>query len=242
MSRVLSIFYGVICYAIFIGTFLYFIAFAGNLPVPTRIDFGASASRSASILIDIALIAVFGLQHSLMARASFKLWWTRLIPEPIERATYVLFSSAALALLCWQWRPIAGEIWNVSGVWAAVLWLLFWAGWGIVLLSTFLIDHFELTGLSQVWRSFRRQSSAAPEFKMPFLYGFVRHPLYFGLVLAFWSAPRMTVGHLLFAVLNTGYILIGIRLEERDLMATFGAAYGDYRRRVPMLIPAPKKI
>jgi len=208
-----SFLYGVLTYLLSFATLLYSIAFVGNLSVPKTIDTGASGPTPAAFAIDLLLIGVFALQHSVMARPAFKRAWTKLVPHSVERSTYVLLASVALLLLYWQWRPIAGVVWSVTNPTAVVvLQAIFWAGWGLVLLSTFLINHFELFGLQQVFARLRSRSLASPEFKTPSLYRWVRHPLYLGLLLAFWSTPTMTLGHLLFAVANTGYILIGIAL------------------------------
>ena len=176
-----------------------------------------------------------------MARPGFKRWWTRFIPEPIERSTYVLFASSALALLLWQWRPITPVVWSLDGGAALVMQVVFWAGWALVLLSTFLINHFELFGLRQVWQNLTRAKQSDPAFRTPLFYRVVRHPLYLGFILAFWATPVMTAGHLLFAAATTAYILIAIQLEERDLIDVFGQTYADYRKRVAMLIPLPKR-
>ncbi len=241
MGRTLGLIYGVVVYAFFLLVFLYAIAFVGDLPVPRTIDSGPAAPTLTAAIIDIALLALFAVQHSVMARPAFKAGWTRIVPQPVERSTYVLASSLVLALLCWQWRPIPAVIWSVGGLAAVILQAVFWLGWGVVLLSTFLISHFELFGLSQVWANMQGRAAGAPVFRTPLLYGFVRHPIYLGFVLAFWAAATMTAGHLLFAVMTLGYILVAIQLEERDLIGMFGEAYAVYRRRVSMLIPLPPK-
>lgn len=241
MGRVLGLIYDVLAYAFFFAVFLYAIAFVGDLPVPRTLDRGPQASALWAAIIDIVLLGLFALQHSVMARPAFKRWWTRLVPQPIERSTYVLAASLVLALLCWQWRPIPAAVWSVDGLGATVLKAIFWLGWLVVLGSTFLLNHFELFGLSQVWNNLSGKAAADPVFRTPLLYGFVRHPLYLGFVLAFWSTPTMTAGHLLFAVMTLGYILIAIQFEERDLIGTFGETYVGYRRRVSMLIPLPPK-
>ena len=237
-----SVLYGVLVYLLSFGTLLYTIAFVGNLPVPKAIDTGATGSLPAAAAIDLLLLGLFAVQHSVMARPAFKRAWTTLVPHAVERSTYVLFASAALLLLYWQWRPIAGVVWSTTHPIAVLaLQAIFWAGWGLVLLSTFLINHFELFGLQQVYARLRGKPLPPPEFKTPSFYRWVRHPLYLGLLLAFWATPTMTLGHLLFAAANTGYILIGLSLEERDLMELFGDQYRRYREQVPMLIPLPKR-
>jgi protein-S-isoprenylcysteine O-methyltransferase Ste14 len=238
MGGILSVLYGGSVYLVFLGTFLYAIGFVGNLPLWKTIDSGTAVSPGAAVAIDAALLALFAIQHSVMARPAFKRWWTRLVPKPVERSTYVLFASIALLLLYWQWQPIDRTVWNVeSTAGVAVISAIFWLGWGLVLLSTFLISHFELFGLSQVYARLFRRELAPPVFKTPFFYRHVRHPIYLGFLLAFWATPVMTAGHLLFSVATTGYILLGIYLEERDLVALFGEQYRRYRATVGMLFP-----
>jgi protein-S-isoprenylcysteine O-methyltransferase Ste14 len=238
MKRTLALLYGVLAYFFFFGTFLYAIGFVGNVFVPKSIDTGNQVPLVTAIIIDAVLLSIFALQHSIMARQGFKRQWTRIVSWYVERTTYVVAATAALALLLWQWRPIPATIWDLRGtVFGSVLTVTFWIGWGILLLSTFLINHFELFGLQQVWTYARGVEFQRPAFKSPSLYRMVRHPIYLGFVIAFWSAPRMTVGHLLFSVATTGYILVGIYFEERDLISHYGDVYRAYRSRVPMLIP-----
>jgi protein-S-isoprenylcysteine O-methyltransferase Ste14 len=238
MGGVLAVLYGAAVYLIFLATFLYMVAFVGNLPVPKSVDSGEAGAIGAALVIDTLLLGLFAVQHSVMARPAFKRWWTRAVPQPVERTTYVLCTNLALILLYWQWRPIPDVVWSVAhpaGV--AVLQAIFWIGWAVALVSTFLINHFELFGLRQVYLGLRGAELPPPAFRTPWLYKRVRHPLYLGFLLAFWATPTMTAGHLLFAVATTGYILIGIALEERDLIALFGEQYRRYREQVPMLIP-----
>jgi len=246
MSRLFAVLYGIAVYGFFLLTFLYAIGFVGNLGVPHSIDggsidSGAPTPLGLALVIDVALLGLFAVQHSLMARRGFKRWWTKLVPEAVERSTYVLFASAALALLCWQWRAIPEpRIWVVENpVGIALLHGIFWLGWALLLFSTFLINHFELFGLRQVIGRLLGWATPAPVFRTPSVYRRVRHPIYLGFLLSFWSTPVMTAGHLLFAVATTGYILIGIAFEERDLVALFGDPYRRYRRQVGMLIPLP---
>ena len=239
MARIVYLLFGVAAYAVFFATFLYLVAFVGNCPsIPYAIDRGPAATLPVAIGIDLALIALFGVQHSVMARQGFKKAWTRIVPEPVERSMYVLIASLCLIVLIVFWRPIPAVIWAVqSQTLAYVLWALFGLGWLIVLLSTFLINHFELFGLRQVWSHARGHDIPAPVFRKPFFYRFVRHPLYSGFVLAFWATPVMTGGHLLLAIGMTIYILIAIGHEERDLVGLFGKDYEAYRGEAGMLVP-----
>jgi len=242
MFKRLSIFvYGVLSYAVFFATYLYAIGFVGNLWVPKSMDSVREVPFTTALLIDLGLLGLFAIQHSVMARPAFKRWWTRFVPHSIERSTYVLLASLALILLYWQWRPIPQVVWQVTDpqVAMAIMALSFF-GWFLVLLSTFLINHFELFGLHQVFNNMRGRDMPPATFKTPVLYKVVRHPIYLGFIIAFWAAPVMTVGHLLFAAVTTTYIFVGIFLEERDLTALFGDEYRRYRARVGMLIPFRK--
>jgi protein-S-isoprenylcysteine O-methyltransferase Ste14 len=244
MKAFLSFLYGVVVYTFFLPTFLYAILFVGNVLVPKSIDTGEAAPLGEALVVDTLLLALFALQHSVMARRSFKRWWTRLVPPAIERSTFVLAATLVLALLLWQWRPIAGPtIWNVESAAGANLLLgLFWLGWAVLLASTFLINHFELFGLRQVFARLRGRDLPAPRFVTPVLYRYVRHPIYLGFLLGFWATPVMSAGHLLFSIMTTGYILVGIAFEERDLVAQYGARYRAYREQVGMLLPKPSSV
>jgi protein-S-isoprenylcysteine O-methyltransferase Ste14 len=242
MSRIAAFLYGVICYAIFFGTFLYAIGFVTNLYVPKSIDSPPTTPLGHALVVNALLLGVFAVQHSGMARQGFKKAWTRIVPAPIERSTYVLFASLALLLLFWKWEPMGGIVWDVQNPIARmVLLALSLTGWLIVLVSTFLINHFDLFGLRQVFLHLRGHEYQHLGFRTPALYNYVRHPIYLGFIVAFWAAPTMTVAHLVFALATTAYILIAIQLEERDLVHFYGAKYRDYREKVSMLFPLPPK-
>jgi len=242
MNRFLAITYGAISYVLFLVVFLYLIAFVGGFGVPRSVDNAIAAQVIEAVTVDILLITLFAMQHSVMARPAFKRWWTRHIPEPIERSTYVLVASLVLVLMFWQWRSIPALVWDISWTPGRMLvWAMFWLGWATVLASTFMIDHFELFGLKQVFAAWRAQPPADTGFRTTLLYKLVRHPLMLGFVIAFWAAPTMTAGHLLFACVMTVYILTAIQIEERDLTALLGRQYADYKNRVPMLVPGLHK-
>ncbi len=238
--RLLALVYGVIAYLIFFATFLYAIGFIGNFLVPTTMDADPTSPLVYAVLVNVGLLTVFALQHSVMARPGFKTVWTRLVPEPVERSTYVLFSSLALIALFVFWQPMGGSVWFVTDSTATtVIYSSYAFGWALVLISTFLINHFDLFGLRQVWLFFRGKKYTHVPFVTPGPYKLVRHPLYLGWLFVFWSTPTMTVGHLLFALTTTAYILIAIQFEERDLKRFLGQAYVEYCKSVPMIIPFP---
>lgn len=238
MARHLALVYGALNYLVFLVIFLYAVGFVGNLVVPRSVDCGPTTPVGAAFVIDVALLGLFAVQHSVMARPAFKQRLTRAVPQYLERSTYVLASNVVLALLFWQWRPIPAIVWDVTTpAVRLVVWGLFWLGWLIALVSTFLISHVDLFGLRQVYLAWRARPYTDVGFRARSLYRVVRHPLMLGFVIAFWAAPTMTVGHLLFAVATTGYILIATQLEERDLIAALGDRYQQYRRQVPMLVP-----
>jgi methanethiol S-methyltransferase len=238
MKRLLIIGYGIASYLAFIAAFLYAIAFVGNFIVPRTVDSGIAAPIAEAVIVNVLLLLVFAVQHSLMARPVFKRWWTRIIPQAIERSTYVLLSSLALFLLYWQWRTMPAIVWNVeSTAGRVILWALFGLGWATVFGSTFMINHFDLFGLRQVWLNWRGQPYRELGFQTVMLYRVIRHPIMAGFIVAFWATPTMTAGHLLFAAVTTAYILVAIQLEEHDLMVNLGDQYRDYRQRVAMLTP-----
>jgi protein-S-isoprenylcysteine O-methyltransferase Ste14 len=244
MGRILAFAYGAVCYVVFFVTFLYAIGFVGNFLVPKSIDTGpAAGTLTRGIIANLILLSIFALQHSVMARPWFKRMWTRIVPPQIERSTYVLLASLALILLFWQWRSIADiVIWEVTNpIGSAVLWVLFFIGWAVVLLSTFMINHFDLFGLRQVDMYRRGEEYTDLGFRTPVFYKFVRHPIMLGFIIAFWATPRMTGGHLLFAAVTTVYILVAIQLEEHDIVTAHGAEYENYRKGVSMIVPLPKK-
>lgn len=240
MRRKLAVTYSIVCYLLFLGVFLYSIGFVANVLVPKSIDSGSAGPLWQTLLINIALLGLFAIQHSGMARPAFKEWWTNIVPRPVERSTYVLLASLTLILIFWQWRPLPAVVWNVELEWGRwFLWSLYGLGWLMVFVSAQLIDSGHLFGLTQVKAYLRDEETPAPEFQTPGFYRYVRHPLMVGFLIAFWVTPRMTVGHLLFTLATTGYILVALQLEERDLVRQFGDQYRRYRERIPMLIPRP---
>jgi len=238
MKRIAYFIYGTFCYLFFLGIFLYAIGFLGNVGVPTTIDGAPRIPFGLALTINVVLLGIFAVQHSVMARQEFKRWWIQYVPQPIERSTYVLFTNIALALLFYAWQPMGGEMWTIhDSLGQGLMYGLFAIGWGIVLAATLMINHFDLFGMRQVWFHLRKQEYTPLQFKTPALYRAVRHPLYVGWLLVFWSTPTMTVAHLAFALMTTIYILMAIQWEEKDLVAAHGKAYQEYRRHVPMLIP-----
>ena len=242
MKRYLIIGYGAVAYLLFLAAFLYLVGFVGNLFVPRTVDHGLPAPIGQAVLVNVLLVGAFGVQHSVMARPAFKNWWTRLVPSSIERSTYVVLSSAVLVLLYWQWRTMPAVIWDVrQPAGRLAVWAIFWLGWAIALASTFMVSHFDLFGLRQVYLAWRGKPYTHLAFRIRWFYKLVRHPLMAGFLIAFWAAPTMTSGHLLFSIAMTGYILIAVQLEERNLVAALGDQYRDYRREVPMLLPRPPR-
>ena len=243
MGRLLGFLYGIVVYLFFFLTFLYAIGFVAGVVVPKTIDSGAVAPLVQALIVNVVLMSIFAVQHSVMARPAFKRVWTKIVPPAMERSTYVLLATLALALLLWQWRPIPQVVWQVSSPNAVLALMALEAlGWGIVLLSTFLINHFELFGLHQVANNLAGKPMPTPQFRTPLFYKALRHPIYFGFIVAFWAAPVMTIGHLLFAAVTTAYIFVGIVLEEHDLIGVFGDQYRNYRRRVAMIVPFMGKV
>ena len=241
MKRMVFLLYGAVAYLFFLGTILYAIGFVGNIFVPKSIDGTPTTPLAQAILIDALLLLLFALQHSIMARPAFKKWWTTVIPEPLERSTYVLLASLCLMLMMWQWQPVGGIIWSVkSGAIKTILLITYFIGWAVVMFSTFMINHFDLFGLRQVWLNYLNKRYTQLPFRIPLFYRWVRHPLYLGFLIAFWSAPVMTVSHLLFAVLTTAYIFTAIQFEEKDLIKAFDQKYHRYKKQVPMIIPFKK--
>ena len=234
---VISFLYGAASYVVFLVAFLYAIGFVGGFGVPKTIDTGEPTPWAAALAIDVLLLGAFAVQHSVMARPGFKRWWTRFVARSVERSTYVLLASLILLLLFWQWRPIGGTVWQAEGAAAMVLWALYGVGWVVVLLATFMINHFDLFGLRQVFLRLKGAAYTNVDFKTVAFYKFVRHPIMLGFIIAFWATPHMTFGHLLFAAATTAYIFIGIWLEERDLSAAHGASFERYRSEVPMIVP-----
>lgn len=242
-GRIAVFCYGVICYAIFFATFLYLAGFIGNVLVPTSIDGPPRVGMLRGLFTDLALLGLFAVQHSVMARPAFKRWWTRFVPQAAERSTYVLFSSLALIVMFAFWEPLGGQVWSLDGhAGRNLMWVAFAAGWLLVLIATFLINHFDLFGLRQVWLNLVGRPYTTLRFATPWLYRRVRHPLYVGWLLAFWATPTMTLTHLVFALALTAYILVAIRYEERDLIEVHGESYRRYREQVPMLVPRPGKV
>lgn len=242
MKRYLIICYGAAAYLLFLVAFLYLVGFVGNFWVPRTVDHGIPAPIGWAVPVNVLLVGAFGIQHSVMSRPAFKRWWTRFVPPPIERSTYVVLSSAALALLYWQWRTMDIVVWDAGQPAARLaVWALFWLGWAIALAATFMVSHVDLFGLRQVYLAWRGKPYTHIGFRATLLYRLVRHPLMLGFLIAFWAAPTMTAGHVLFALAMTGYILVAVQLEERDLVAALGSQYRGYRDNVSMLVPVPRR-
>jgi protein-S-isoprenylcysteine O-methyltransferase Ste14 len=242
LARALTLTYGAVVYTLFFGTFCYLIGWAADLVVPWTIDNGQPASLGVTLGVNIGILSLFAVQHTVMARQAFKDWWTRFVPQPIERSTFVLFTVAILLLMIWQWRPLPEVVWQIAnGPVVALVWTLYGLGWGTVLISTCIIDHFDLFGLKQTIFYARGKPYPRPQFEERLFYRHVRHPLMLGFLIAFWSAPVMTQGRLLFAVVTTAYILIAIQIEERELVSMHGEDYESYQRRVPMLLPTGRR-
>jgi protein-S-isoprenylcysteine O-methyltransferase Ste14 len=238
MKRTLALVYGISSYLLFFGVSVYGAGFIGGFLTPTRLDAPQQGSIIFALIVDLGLLAIFAIQHSVMARPRFKQWWTQIVPQPVERSTYVLFSSVALFAVFALWQPLGGAIWNLESTGGRIaVYTLFAAGWLIVLMATFLINHFDLFGLRQVWLYFRGRPYTSLRFATPGPYRWVRHPLYIGWMTVFWATPTMTAGHLAFALLLTVYMVAAARIEERDLVAHFGSRYEEYRRKVPMFVP-----
>jgi protein-S-isoprenylcysteine O-methyltransferase Ste14 len=238
MGKLIGFLYGLVAYLLFAIAIVYAVGFVTGLVVPKTIDSGPAGAPTEAIIVNLLLMSLFAVQHSVMARPQFKKWWTRFVPRSVERSTYVLFASLALLLLFWQWRPLPAVLWQVDNPQLAVALLVVGLfGWVLVFVSTFLINHFELFGLHQVTNNLVGKPMPAVRFRTPFLYNLVRHPIYLGFIIFFWATPVMTAGHLLFAAVTTAYIFVGIALEERDLIAVFGDEYRRYRQRVAMIVP-----
>jgi len=241
-SKMLVLLYGTLAYIVFLIAFLYAIGFVGNLYVPKGIDTGEEISLFNALLINIGLLSLFAIQHSVMARPVFKKWITQFINPAIERSTYILLASLILLLIYWKWEPMTGIIWETEGILATTLLIIYFVGWAIVFLSTFMISHFELFGLSQIYQNYKEQELTYPKFQVNLFYKLVRHPLMLGFIIAFWAAPTMTAGRLLFAVVTTAYIFVAVKfLEEKDLKKAIGKEYENYQKEVPMIFPFPKK-